>query len=89
MECGGTLTVTIRRWEDGVEVSIADTGAGIPPEVQPKIFDAFFTTKPTGEGSGLGLYISQKIIDKHHGRMKVESQPGYTQFSVWLPVESV
>jgi signal transduction histidine kinase len=89
MEGGGTLTVTIRRQEHGVEVSIADTGSGIPTEVQPKIFEAFFTTKSAGEGSGLGLYICQKIIDKHHGRMKVESQPGYTQFSVWLPVESI
>lgn len=86
---GGTLTVTIRRYEDGVKVKISDTGSGIPPEVQPKIFEAFFTSKSAGEGSGLGLYISQKIVDKHHGWMKVESQPGYTQVSVYLPVESV
>ena len=89
MESGGTLTVATRQKENGIEVSITDTGAGIPIEVQQKIFDAFFTTKPPGEGSGLGLYICQKIIEKHQGYMKVESQPGHTQFSVWLPVESV
>lgn len=89
MESGGTLTVTTRLQEHGLEVSIADTGSGIPPEVQPKIFEAFFTTKSAGEGSGLGLYISQKIVEKHHGWIKVESQPGYTHFSVYLPVEFV
>ncbi|NJK52824.1 MAG: HAMP domain-containing histidine kinase [Leptolyngbyaceae cyanobacterium SU_3_3] len=89
MESGGTLTVAFCQRDNGVEVSITDTGTGISPEVQQKIFDAFFTTKLLGEGSGLGLYISQKIIDKHQGRMKVESQPGQTQFRVWLPIESV
>ncbi|MBW4641767.1 MAG: histidine kinase [Goleter apudmare HA4340-LM2] len=89
MESGGTLTITTHQQEQGIEVSITDTGSGIPAEVQPKIFDAFFTTKPIGEGSGLGLHISKKIIDKHLGSIKVESQPGHTQFSVWLPVESV
>lgn len=89
MESGGTLTLTTRQQEQGIEVSITDTGAGIPPEVQQKIFDAFFTTKPAGEGSGLGLYVSQKIIEKHQGRMEVNSQPGHTQFKVWLPIGSV
>ncbi len=86
MQSGGTLTIATRQQEKGVEVSISDTGSGISTEVQQKIFDAFFTTKPTGEGSGLGLYISKKIIDKHEGRIEVESQPGYTQFRVWLPI---
>jgi signal transduction histidine kinase len=89
MPSGGTLTIVARQVENRIEVSIADTGSGIPTELQPKIFDAFFTTKPAGEGSGLGLYISQKIIDKHQGSIKVESQPGYTQFIVCLPIESV
>lgn len=89
MQLKGTLTLTIRCQESGVEVSITDTGVGIPLEVQERMFDAFFTTKPAGEGSGLGLYISQKIIDKHQGRMTVTSQPGRTQFSVWLPIESI
>ncbi|MDX2229818.1 MAG: ATP-binding protein [Leptolyngbyaceae cyanobacterium bins.349] len=88
MPNGGTLTLATRQQPDQVQVSIADTGIGIPSDIQQKIFDAFFTTKPAGEGSGLGLYISQKILDKHHGNMKVESQPGHTQFSVWLPIEA-
>jgi len=89
MESGGTLTIATRPQDNGIEVSITDAGSGIPAEVQQKIFDAFFTTKPVGEGSGLGLHICQRIIDKHQGRITVESQPGYTQFSVWLPVEPV
>lgn len=89
MESGGTLTLTIREQDQGVEVTVTDTGAGIPTEVRERIFDAFFTTKPTGQGSGLGLYISRKIIDKHEGRMGVESQPGHTQFKVWLPMGSL
>lgn len=89
MESGGTLTIATRKQEQGIEINITDTGSGIPPEVQQKIFDAFFTTKPAGEGSGLGLHICKKIIDKHQGRIKVDSQPGNTQFSVWLPIESL
>jgi signal transduction histidine kinase len=88
MASGGTLTIAIQPQAQGVEVSVTDTGVGIPIEVQQKIFDAFFTTKSAGEGSGLGLHICQKIITKHQGQMKVESQPGHTQFSVWLPIES-
>ncbi|BAB74655.1 two-component sensor histidine kinase [Nostoc sp. PCC 7120 = FACHB-418] len=86
MESGGTLTIAIRKAEEYVEVSITDTGLGIPPEVQQKIFDAFFTTKPAGEGSGLGLHICKKILDKHQGQIKMESNPGHTQFSVCLPI---
>ena len=89
MESGGTLTIATRCQDNGIEVSITDTGSGIPADVQQKIFDAFFTTKPVGEGSGLGLHICQRIIDKHQGGIAVKSQPGYTQFSVWLPIEPV
>jgi signal transduction histidine kinase len=89
MPTGGTLTIAVEQQDGGIRVTITDTGAGIPAEVQQRIFDAFFTTKPAGEGSGLGLHISQKIIDKHQGQMKVESRPGHTQFSVWLPFEAV
>ncbi|MEG4799492.1 GAF domain-containing protein [Microcoleus sp. ARI1-B5] len=89
MESGGTLTVATQPQENGIEVSVTDNGLGIPTEIQPKIFDAFFTTKPVGKGSGLGLSICQKIIDKHQGRIELESRSGHTQFRVWLPVESV
>ncbi len=85
MAGNGTLTISTRHQDHAIEVSIADTGAGIPADIQHKIFDAFFTTKPAGEGSGLGLYISQKILEKHNGRMAIESQPGRTRFSVFLP----
>ncbi|WP_019499418.1 sensor histidine kinase [Pseudanabaena sp. PCC 6802] len=87
MESGGTLTIATQQQGNGVTVSVIDTGSGIPTEVQPRIFDPFFTTKPPGAGSGLGLYISQKIVDRHQGRIEVESQPGYTRFKVWLPIE--
>ncbi|MDM8552333.1 cache domain-containing protein [Desulfobacterales bacterium HSG2] len=68
-------------------VSITDSGKGIPPEILPKIFDPFFTTKPAGEGSGLGLDIVRKIIEKHGGTIGVESVPGRTTFTVYLPKE--
>ncbi|MFN8256275.1 MAG: ATP-binding protein [Bacteroidales bacterium] len=71
----------------GLEVRITDTGAGIPPEIKDRIFDAFFTTKPAGEGSGLGLYIVKQIIDKHKGTISVESEVGKgTTLIVRLPV---
>ncbi|NET27283.1 MAG: GHKL domain-containing protein [Okeania sp. SIO1I7] len=88
MESGGTLTITTRKQENGIQVSIQDTGLGIPPEVQSKIFDAFFTTKSAGEGSGLGLHICQKIINKHQGKITVDSKPGYTLFCIELPINS-
>ena len=86
MEGEGSLTVAVALQDKGVLVKISDSGSGIPPEVQAKMFDAFFTTKPMGEGSGLGLHICKKIIDKHNGQLSVQSQPGETTFSVWLPM---
>jgi signal transduction histidine kinase len=86
MEAGGKLTLSLCQQNQGVEVKIADTGMGISTDIHDKIFDAFFTTKPIGQGSGLGLYISQKIIAKHEGQMEVDSQPGQTQFKIWLPI---
>jgi len=70
----------------GLEVRITDTGKGIPPENKDRIFDAFYTTKSAGEGSGLGLYIVKQIIDKHHGKIGVESEVGKgTTFIIELP----
>ena len=66
-------------------VSITDHGAGIPPDVLPRIFDAFFTTKPQGAGTGLGLEIVHRIVtQKFGGRIDVESEPGRTKFTVRL-----
>ena len=84
----GTLTVGIRRQGNEAVVSVGDSGCGIPDEIRTKIFDVFFTTKPAGEGSGLGLDIVKKIIDKHRGRIDVQSQVGVgTTFRVYLPYE--
>lgn len=71
-----------------VVVEISDNGPGIPPEVQGRIFDAFFTTKEPGKGTGLGLHITYSIVvNQHHGEIKVASQPGQTTFRVTLPVQ--
>ena len=84
---GGVITLTTRRDGDGVAVEVADTGAGIAPEVLPKIFDPFFTTKDFGKGTGLGLSISYKIVQQHGGRISVESTPGGgSKFTAWLPL---
>jgi signal transduction histidine kinase len=86
MDYQGTLNITVVESDGFIKVSIQDSGKGILPENMPKIFDAFFTTKAAGEGSGLGLHIIKKIIDKHNGRIEVESRPCCTIFSVLLPI---
>ncbi|NJK55030.1 MAG: GAF domain-containing protein [Pleurocapsa sp. SU_5_0] len=88
MKQGGTLTLTTALENEGIKVEVVDSGSGIPLQVKDKIFEAFFTTKPTGEGSGLGLHISKKIVDKHNGTITVASQPGNTRFAVWLPLNN-
>jgi signal transduction histidine kinase len=82
----GTITLTTRTEGAGVAVEVADNGSGIAPEVLPKIFDPFFSTKEIGKGTGLGLSISYKIVQQHGGRIDVESKVGSgTRFTVWLP----
>ena len=64
-----------------------DNGNGIPHDIKEKIFQSFFTTKPTGEGTGLGLSLSNEIIIAHGGKIKVESEIGkFTEFKIILPV---
>ncbi len=83
----GTLTVSLRLEAPWVKIAIADTGHGIPPEIQDQIFEPFFTTKSKGEGNGLGLSIVQNIVEKHQGELSVTSQPGNTRFTISLPIE--
>jgi two-component system NtrC family sensor kinase len=70
-----------------VEIRIRDSGTGIPPDVKDKMFHPFFTTKPAGEGTGLGLSLSYDIVVKQHGgSIEVDTQPGeFTEFKVILP----
>jgi two-component system, NtrC family, sensor kinase len=84
----GTITIRTGCEGDEVWVDIADTGHGIPPENLKKIFDPFFTTKPVGKGTGLGLSLAYGIVQKHHGRMEVQSEVGKgSTFRVSLPVK--
>ena len=87
-EPGGTIRVGARERADGVEAWVADDGPGIPPEVLPRIFDPFFTTKDVGEGSGLGLSIVHGIIDRHGGKIEVESSAAGTRFRMLFPPPS-
>ena len=81
------LSAATRNLGEMVEIRIRDNGTGIPPEVQEKMFNPFFTTKPTGEGTGLGLSMTHDIIVKQHGgRIDVETEPGaFTEFIITLP----
>ncbi len=90
MPQGGTLRIGMRRDGDWARVSVGDSGCGIPEEIRERIFDAFFTTKPAGEGTGLGLDIVRKIVEKHAGRIAVDSEVGRgTVFTVSLPIGGV
>jgi PAS domain S-box-containing protein len=103
MPKGGTLSIqtrngsmgdrprrTGRAMPAGVEVIIADTGVGIPAEHLPRIFDPFFSTKGVGKGTGLGLAITRRIVEDHHGIIKVVSKVGRgTTFTIRLPAEGV
>ena len=82
-----SLKVSTRDLGDAVEIRVRDNGTGIPAEVRDKLFQPFFTTKPTGEGTGLGLSISYDIVTQQHGgSIDVESEPGaFTEFTVRLP----
>ena len=84
---GGQVSVRTRRVDHQVEVVIGDDGPGIPAELQGRIWEPFFTTKPMGEGSGLGLDIARRIVvGRHGGEMRLESRPGDTRFLVSLPI---
>jgi two-component system, NtrC family, sensor kinase len=81
------LKIATRELAEGIEIRVRDNGVGIPLEHRDKLFQPFFTTKPTGEGTGLGLSISYEIVTQQHGgTITVDSQVGdFTEFTVWLP----
>lgn len=83
-----TVTVTTKKFDNKIEIKVKDNGIGIPQKALDKIFQPFFTTKPTGQGTGLGLSLSYDIVTKGHGgELKVETKEGeYTEFSIILPV---
>jgi PAS domain S-box-containing protein len=85
----GQIRILTRQVEDEVEIRIADSGSGIPPEIRDKIFDPFFTTKEVGKGTGQGLAISHDVVvNKHGGRIDVESEVGQgTTFIVRIPID--
>lgn len=86
MDFKGSLNISIGQAEGFAKIAISDTGCGIEKEIQGKVFDPFFTTKAAGEGSGIGLDIVHKIIEKHQGRIEFISETGVgTTFTIYLP----
>jgi C4-dicarboxylate-specific signal transduction histidine kinase len=86
MDGKGTLEIVTAVQRNQAVVEVIDSGGGIATETQANVFKPFFTTKPQGEGSGLGLSISQTIVEKHEGNIEVTSQPEWTKFTVYLPL---
>lgn len=81
-----TVSVTTKKTENHVLITVTDNGNGIPEKIKDKIFQPFFTTKPTGSGTGLGLSLAYDIVKAHGGEIKVESKEGkFTEFIIQLP----
>ncbi|RFZ82691.1 GHKL domain-containing protein [Mucilaginibacter terrenus] len=83
---GGTLEITTHQDRQFVQVTIKDSGPGVPLEIQSQIFDPFFTTKDMGKGTGLGLDVVMRIVRQHNGSVKLHSVPGSTEFIVCFPI---
>ena len=87
MPRGGTLTITTRRSDSHVDVDVEDTGAGIPEEIRPRVFEPFFSTKPIHQGSGLGLIIAKEVVERSGGTIEFTSQAGAgTTFRIHVPI---
>lgn len=84
---GGSITLRTRRDGGAVRVENIDDGPGIPAEVRDQVFDWFFTTRDVGEGAGLGLPAARQIVKTHDGDIAIESRPGLTIATVWLPAQ--
>lgn len=83
----GRITLRSGHEDDWVWLEVEDSGGGIPAHLLNRIYEPFFTTKPIGKGTGLGLSLSYNIVQKHHGRIEVSSEPGKgTRFRIWLPI---
>ncbi|HPH21374.1 MAG TPA: ATP-binding protein, partial [Haliscomenobacter sp.] len=84
-----SVTINSRKLENAIEISVKDNGNGIPDAIHEKIFQPFFTTKPTGQGTGLGLSLAYDIVTKGHGgSLEMDSQPGKgSSFTMVLPIE--
>ncbi len=83
---GGRIRVTSRPERDGVEITVADSGPGVPPEHAQRIFDPFFTTREVGDGTGLGLHFSRQVAYDHGGSLDIVAAPGWGAcFRLWLP----
>jgi signal transduction histidine kinase len=86
----GKGEIILRTYQEDhhVVVEIIDNGPGIPQDIQTRIYEPFFTTKPPGKGTGLGLHISHDIIaNRHRGQLLVDSKPGETKFKAVLPIQ--
>jgi signal transduction histidine kinase len=82
------ILVTTGKENGNIEISVKDNGPGIPENIRQKIFQPFFTTKPAGQGTGLGLSLSYDIIKAHGGEIKVTSENGNgTRFTIYLPIQ--
>ncbi len=82
-----TVTISTKKINDKIEIKVSDNGNGIPQKILDKIFQPFFTTKPTGQGTGLGLSLAYDIVKAHGGEIKVETNEGEgSQFIIQLPV---
>jgi len=88
-ENGGNPAVTVatKNLGDNVQISVSDNGPGIPDNIKDKIFQPFSTTKPTGQGTGLGLSLSYDIVKAHGGKLDIQSRPGETTFTITLNMD--
>jgi signal transduction histidine kinase len=80
------LEIKTAKDREFINVSIIDSGPGVPAEIQDKIFDPFYTTKPMGKGTGLGLEVVRQIINQHNGKIELHSKPGRTEFKICFPI---